>query len=582
MAEPTIYDQYALELVNRARQDPKAEADRYNINLNEGLPNGTITSTPKQPLAFNPNLFNAAQSHTQWMLDNQLFGHAGVNGSASFDRIADAGYTGSTTRENLGATFTNDTNPDLVFMADANYEDLFVDKSNAERAHRITIMEDKLREVGISNILGEFSGLNALFVTLDYGTRSDVNPFLTGVVYNDEDKDSFYTPGEGLGGIQVEIRGSNGNFSTETMNTGGYQIDLPKGNYTITFSGEGLNSSITKSASIDSENVKLDAVVTAVETNSNSTTSNNSLVGNSKNNKLQGTQKNETLEGQGGNDTLNGAGGNDILLGGAGNDRLNGGAGKDEMTGGNGNDVYVVNSTGDRVTEKGNRGQDRVQASVNYSLGKNLENLTLTGKKSLNGTGNNLDNNIAGNKAKNRLKGNAGNDTLSGGGGNDILIGNAGKDRLNGDAGNDTLTGGGGSDRLLGNAGKDDLNGDAGNDTLTGGSGSDRFIYSTNRRFRNSDLGEDVITDFLVGTDIIVLDKTTFTKVKSTSNDNFLEVVNRDGKVTSSSAFIVYNSSSGELFYNANGSNNGFGKGGLFATLQDKPALEATDFRVQN
>lgn len=295
MAELTIYDQYALELINRARQDPQAEADRYNINLNEGLPSGTITSTPKQPLAFNPNLFNAAQNHTQWMLDEQRFSHTGVNGSVSFERIADAGYTGSTTRENLAATFTNDTNPDLTFMVAANHQDLFVDKNNDERAHRTTIMEDKLREVGISNILGEFRGLNALLATLDYGTRSDVNPFLTGVVYHDKDKDSFYTPGEGLSGIQVDIRGSNGNFATETMSTGGYQIDLPQGTYTITFSGEELNSSITKTASINSENVKLDAVVTAVENQTNNTNDNLSLQGNSKNNKLQGTNKDEII-----------------------------------------------------------------------------------------------------------------------------------------------------------------------------------------------------------------------------------------------------------------------------------------------
>lgn len=62
------------------------------------------------------------------------------------------------------------------------------------------------------------------------------------------------------------------------------------------------------------------------------------------------------------------------------------------MTGGNGHDVYMVNNKGDKVRENANGGQDLIKASINYNLGKNQENLSLTGKKSINGTGNNLDN----------------------------------------------------------------------------------------------------------------------------------------------------------------------------------------------
>ncbi len=80
------------------------------------------------------------------------------------------------------------------------------------------------------------------------------------------------------------------------------------------------------------------------------------------------------------------------LTGGAGNDTLNGGTGADKLLGGLGNDTYVVDNTGDVITENLNEGIDTVQSSVTYTLAANVENLTLTGTTAINGTGNALDN----------------------------------------------------------------------------------------------------------------------------------------------------------------------------------------------
>ncbi|MCU0075584.1 Ig family protein, partial [Pseudomonas koreensis] len=66
---------------------------------------------------------------------------------------------------------------------------------------------------------------------------------------------------------------------------------------------------------------------------------------------------------------------------------LNGGLGADTMTGGLGNDTYYVDNAGDSVVEDANAGVDTVMASIDYTLGTNLENLTLLGS-ALNGTGN--------------------------------------------------------------------------------------------------------------------------------------------------------------------------------------------------
>ena len=52
-AAPSAAEQYFLELINRARANPAAEAARLGISLNEGLAGGTITASAKPPLAFN-------------------------------------------------------------------------------------------------------------------------------------------------------------------------------------------------------------------------------------------------------------------------------------------------------------------------------------------------------------------------------------------------------------------------------------------------------------------------------------------------------------------------------------------------
>jgi Ca2+-binding RTX toxin-like protein len=179
--------------------------------------------------------------------------------------------------------------------------------------------------------------------------------------------------------------------------------------------------------------------------------------GNSLGNALTGNSGRNTLSGGGGNDTLRGVFGDDTLNGGAGNDTLEGGLGNDTMAGGTGNDTYTVNSTGDLVTEGAGAGTDTVQSSVTYTLGADVENLTLTGSGNLYGYGNDLNNLLTGNGDNNTLYGYAGSDTIDGG------------------SGADTLYGGDGTDTLTGGSGSDNLDGEAGADTMAGGSGNDEY-----------------------------------------------------------------------------------------------------------
>lgn len=60
-----------------------------------------------------------------------------------------------------------------------------------------------------------------------------------------------------------------------------------------------------------------------------------------------------------------------------------------------------------------------MRSAIDCTLGDNLENLTLTGNRGIDGTGNALANVLTGNDGDNRLDGKAGNDTLEGGAGDD-------------------------------------------------------------------------------------------------------------------------------------------------------------------
>ncbi len=128
--------------------------------------------------------------------------------------------------------------------------------------------------------------------------------------------------------------------------------------------------------------------------------------------------------------TFYGLAGDDAIYGNSGNDTLYGGAGNDTLNGGFGNDTYVVDSSGDVVTENANEGADTVQSAIAYALGTNIENLTLTGTDNLNGTGNALANTLTGNAGNNVLDGGTGTDTLIGGAGNDTYLINTLRDRV--------------------------------------------------------------------------------------------------------------------------------------------------------
>jgi Ca2+-binding RTX toxin-like protein len=280
---------------------------------------------------------------------------------------------------------------------------------------------------------------------------------------------------------------------------------------------------------------------------------NNIITGNTGNNTLAGNAGNDVLLGNAGDDILQGGIGNDNLQGGAGNDSLDGGTGNDVMNGLGGNDTYVVDSATDQVVESlagAAGGTDTVLASVSHALDLNVENLTLTGGNNINGTGNSTANTITGNT------------------GNNVLLGGVGLDVLSGGDGNDTLNGG------------------ANNDNLTGGLGDDVFVFST----AAGALNNDVVTDFTTGSDKLHFENAIFTAIGvagAFAATKFFSIA-QAGDYTGTSAGmdaadrLVYNTDTGKLYYDANGSVAGGHV--LVATLFDgtetPAALSATDIVV--
>jgi hypothetical protein len=255
MAMPTAYEQYMLELVNRARANPTAEAGRHGIDLNQGLAAGTISSSAKAPLAWDPLLIDAARAHSKWMLDTDTFNHTGVNGSSPGDRMADAGYPFAgnwSWGENIAIRWGHGTSINMSTV-DAMHSGLF-----KSAGHRVNIMKDSFREVGIGFQTGEYQGSTGMTGTQNFAKTAG-NPFLTGVTFDDKDGDNFYDPGEGLGGVTIKAVSSTGaSYQTTSWDAGGYQMELPKGSYTVSFSGGGLPGTFNKTATIDTANVKVD------------------------------------------------------------------------------------------------------------------------------------------------------------------------------------------------------------------------------------------------------------------------------------------------------------------------------------
>ncbi|RYC17505.1 flagellar biosynthesis protein FlgM [Ciceribacter ferrooxidans] len=316
---------------------------------------------------------------------------------------------------------------------------------------------------------------------------------------------------------------------------------INSGNTTYSYSsfagGDPIAATIVDTGGVDTIDFSWVSVAQRIDLNPETYSDTAGLVGN------LGIARGTIIEnaiGGSGNDRIYGNAVANVLTGGAGNDVLDGRGGTDTLNGGAGNDTYIMSATGDKIVDAS--GVDKIYASVTMSLVSYtaVEHLVLTGSGNVSGTGNGLAN---------------------------ILNGNGGNNMLNGVGGNDTINGGVGTDRLYGGLG---------NDKLTGGVGADAFVFNTTL---NSSTNVDTITDFSVADDTVWLENAVFkslTKTGALASSAFY--ASAAGLAHDSNDRIIYETDTGNLYYDSNGS----AAGGriMFAHLKAGLALTYQDFLV--
>lgn len=380
----TAEEQFLLELINRARLDPLAEARRYGIDLNQGLDPGTLNGASRQVVAGNEMLNEAARLHSLWMLSSDIFNHTGAGGSAPWDRATAQGYVWSTIGENISWSGTTANSFDLETAVLQHHRGLFLSSG-----HRENLLNDGFREIGLGRETGRFlsngTNWNASMLTELFGT-SGAAVFLTGVAYTDLDADRFYSMGEGVGGIGFSGLGG----SVTTAAAGGYSLALTASAAVLVTGTTALGQFVVQ-IDMSQGNVKLDLLggtefltsgslqlvsginrATALGLDDLVLSGNNLsnvLVGNSGNNLLRGFAAPDVLHGGAGNDSLNGGDGNDglaggpgsdVLVGGTGNDQIFGAGGYDFLRGDEGDDLLSGGTHADRFVFFANTGADRI------------------------------------------------------------------------------------------------------------------------------------------------------------------------------------------------------------------------------
>lgn len=267
--EPNANEQYMIEILNRTRANPDAEAARFGIDLNEGLAPGTLTNEAREPLAVNLDLIRSARLHNQDLLAhfNQLpADHVGSNGLDPTGRATAAGasFIGGVAENNSwtsqSSTVVTATSVNQLHLL--LFKDFTPTFEVAGRGHRKVMLNGIRDEVGVGVAGGVFGGKTASICTQDFVTTDRLH--ITGVAYADEvTANSFYTPGEGLWGTQVVAvrQGDNARVETLTWKSGGYNLVVTPGTWDVTATGGGLPAPIVVSSVVVSDrNVKVDFV----------------------------------------------------------------------------------------------------------------------------------------------------------------------------------------------------------------------------------------------------------------------------------------------------------------------------------
>ena len=297
---------------------------------------------------------------------------------------------------------------------------------------------------------------------------------------------------------------------------------------------------------------------------------------------IHGLASNDVLFGNGGNDILNGGRDRDVVRGGAGADELNGGLGDEDWLDYRGSSARVVVNLGTGQADGGDAAGDFF-TGFERIIGSRL-NDTLTGD-----SGNNV---IRGDGGADFIRGASGDDLIAGGKGGDILDGGNGNDALDyrassaavavnlvgqkvsgGDAQGDTISN---FEGVYGSAFDDRLIASKVANVLWGDKGNDTFHFRSNLGPKNI----DTVIDFTADVDTIELEDAIFTAIVQPQGSLLSGYfkANTNGVATDANDRVIYDTDSGELYYDADG--NGAGAAVQFAHLNRNPKITFDDFDV--
>lgn len=298
MGDPSSEEQMYLEYINRARALPWEEGyllatstdpeiqftyQFFGTDL-QRVVDEIAQYPPQPPLAFESRLIEIARSHSEYMLRNAVQEHeerdpatgAVINTTSS--RLLGTGYPLSAGGESVYAYAKSPLEGHASFEVDWGFGDGGVQRPPG---HRNSNHDGAFRELGVGVVRGTRSrvipavthieGTNVVItpavtntvgpslVTLDFGSRADLQPMVTGVVYYDFNTNGFYDVDEGVPGVRVE--GPISGWFAQTRSSGGYAIPGVEGTQTIRFLSGDRELGARSVTVIVGKNVKQDWVL---------------------------------------------------------------------------------------------------------------------------------------------------------------------------------------------------------------------------------------------------------------------------------------------------------------------------------
>ncbi len=269
---PNGHEQQAMWLMNRARSNPTQEGlwlasstdpdvangrSFFSVDTNV-LKNEFAALTAKPPAAFDVRLYNAAFTHSSDLIARDAQDH-----NNQFPQILNAGFSYTSARGSVFAYAGSGLNAHAAWNIDWGGSD--GTGMQTGRGHRQATMSidgnytntgiAMIYETNSSTLVGPYV-TTANYCYANTGAANHFNRFIVGTVWQDNNSNGLYDPGEGVSSVKVST--DSGTYFAVTGDAGGYAIPVANGRYTVTFSGNSLTGNYIKNININSSSELLD------------------------------------------------------------------------------------------------------------------------------------------------------------------------------------------------------------------------------------------------------------------------------------------------------------------------------------